>query len=603
LFGGVFATLLAAAFGCGSTGCGTVTPSAPPGPANSCPKNPCQAYAGGPYVQCVQGTCVAGVDPLNEGGTSFTSDIVLVISTASDAFYAPGRTFVVSFDVLREEPYPGRLPAVVSESGLYSVLPSVASNDVHWNLGATANDVSLPIQASFQPILLLNPDGTTSVDVTSLPLAPIVATVQEGNDPYGPGGRPSTSYVARDLPKGVYQRTVTPDAPFDQAFGPLIDQIQVVAGGFQGERVTGYEPVNSVLPTATITRERGTFDGWTAYLRDLNNQAVLSNVAPLSGQSTTVTFAVLRVNPPLPDGGLNDDAYQSAELVVAPPAGSVEPTYIGTITHDFLAPPRYPTLPPPVLVEGSILANGEPVAADLVFEATAITTVVNGVPQPDKSSFELTRWVVVGAGDGHYSVVLPPGQYRFDIRPHDAHALLVRDLEVPVQYDPLRVDVSLGTLTSAYGAVAVADGRSLENVVVEALPVQCAQPAVLAQEKSSQWCLPRPTRTTTAEDGGFVLELDPGQYTLRAEPTADSRLPWVSTGHLDVTTTTASDAGTVVLPAPLSLGMVLQDLAGNAVPSALVRAFRTSSQGDSVELGVAVTDATGRYELYVAPPP
>jgi hypothetical protein len=515
---------------------------------------------------------------------------------------------VASFDAIRLPDGGARdLPQTVTPNGYYYVAPSVASNEVHWNLaGVPGNDTSSPVHATFQPILLTNPDGT-SLDVSSLPVPPVVSTV-ESMGFGGPAGTPTTLYIASDLQPGTYIRTVTPDPPFDQAFGPAIETVQI-SSTHDDERVTRYDTtgtVNPVLPGATITRDRGSFDGWNAYLRDPTN-TVISNVAPLHGQTTSVTFTVLRIAPPSLDGGTqqDQDALDGAALVVTPPSGSIEPAYLGNIINEVLAAPQYPTLPAPVVVEGTILGPyGEPVAADLVFEARGITDVFNGQPQLDTQSFELTRWVSVDASAaGQYSVVLPPGEYRFDIRPRDtAHALLVRDLEVPVEDVPLRVDVSLGTPTSATGSVVVADGRPIAGAVIQAIPTQCTEPAALQQFKPSPWCLPRPAQTT-ATDGNFRLELDPGQYSLLAQPPDGSRLPWVpGAAPLQVATTTASDAGVLRAPAPIALFLELRDPGGSPIPNALVRAFRTSPQQAPVELGNAVTDATGRFEMYVAPP-
>ncbi|MCL2447998.1 MAG: hypothetical protein FWD17_03525 [Polyangiaceae bacterium] len=610
---GALGAILATAAMCSIAACGTITPAAPPAPANSCPENPCDGYDGGRHVHCVQGACIADADASTDDGASPTGDIVLLVTTAADApcapgQSAPGQTWAVTYDALRREPDAGVLPVLYRQTGGYRISSTVANNEVQWSLGASLDNqvVNLPIHATLQPLSLDDPDGS-SIDVRSLPIPPVQACPQPDLEPDGPGGSQSISYNAPYLQEGLYLRSMAPDPPFDQAFGPEIKRIEIPTAD-DYTPIKGYQTVNSssigigsALPAVAITRDRGTFDGWKAYLRDTTTGTAISNMAPLSGSSTQVTFAVYRVTP-LPDGGTNSDPYLSAELVVAPPDGSVEPTYIGTILNDFLAPrASYPTLPPPVLVHGAILASlGAPVPADLVFEASAITTIVNGSPQDDSTSFELTRWASVGP-DGSYSVYLPPGTYRFDIRPKDTHPLLVRDLHVPVQYDPLLVDESLGTMTKATVTVAVADGRPLDDAVVEALPVQCALPPDAGMPKNSTFCMPRPARPTTADGGVFFFELDPGQYTLRAEPPPGSRLPWMSTGPINVTSTTATDAGTVFIPVPLSLGMVLRDPAGNPVGSALVRAFRTSSQGGSVELGMAVTDDKGRYELYVAP--
>jgi hypothetical protein len=543
---------------------------------------------------------------------SATGDVVLTITTASDADFAPGRTFAMSFDALRRasaSPGTGTLPEVLSPNGYYNVAPSVASDEVHWNLAAMpGQNVSLPVSTTattFAPRTLANPDGTL-IDVTALALPPVLATVQQGENG-GPGGGPTTKYTAADLQPGTYLRTVTPAAPFRDAFGPAIASVPI-SNDYDYGLVSGYDTTGTVdpaLPTATITRERGSFDGWTAYLRDTTTGAVASNVAPLSGQSTTVTFAVRRIASPLPDGGaqLDEDALANAVLVVAPPAGSIEPAYLGNIINDVLATPRYPTLPAPVVVEGVVLGPyGEPVSAELVFEAIGITNVVAGQPQLDTQSFALTRFVSNDPASGQYSVTLPPGRYRFDVRPiSTSYALLERDLEVPVQFDPLEDDVALGTPTSTQGAVAAADGRTLPGTVVEAISAGCAPIESLDAAPPSAWCLPRPAQATTDADGGFDLELDPGSYILRAEPTPGTRLPWVTTGVIDVTSTTASDAGTIVVPVPLSLGLVIVAPDGNPVPGALVRAYRMTPAQGAVELGDALTDANGRYDLYVAP--
>jgi hypothetical protein len=307
--------------------------------------------------------------------------------------------------------------------------------------------------------------------------------------------------------------------------------------------------------------------------------------------------------------GPDPDALDDAVLVVAPPPTSIEPTYLGTIINDVLASPDYPTLPAPVTVQGTLLdRNGQPVAADLVFEAVAITDIVNGQPKLDTQSFELTRFVAVDPdAAGAYSVVLPPGEYRFDVRPRTMdHALAVLDLSVPVQLDPLRADVTLGWVQSVRQVVEIADGRPLASAIVEGLPIRCAQPASLHQTTSTLWCMPRPAQASTDASGIFQLGLDPGQYALRAEPPVDSRLPWINGPVVNVTSTSGGSGesgGFSGVPVPLSIGMQLLDSTGrNPLPNALVRAFRISTQGTAVELGQAVTDTTGRYEMYVAPP-
>jgi hypothetical protein len=65
----------------------------------------------------------------------------------------------------------------------------------------------------------------------------------------------------------------------------------------------------------------------------------------------------------------------------------------------------------------------------------------------------------------------------------------------------------------------------------------------------------------------------------------------------------------VVVPAPVYAGWTLHDAADNAIVNALVRVFQPPSAGSSstpaltqwVEIGRAITDSTGHYDMYLAP--
>jgi hypothetical protein len=171
----------------------------------------------------------------------------------------------------------------------------------------------------------------------------------------------------------------------------------------------------------------------------------------------------------------------------------------------------------------------------------------------------------------------------------------------------------LGEPQPTVGTVQIADGRPLPGANIVGVPLACAPVSRSAPDTS--FCLPRSIRTTSASDGTFVLALDPGTYRIHVEPPGDSRLPWVDTKTAlvvhDADSIGAPPAGTlpvgtVVVPAPLPLGLRLTDSLGlRGVPGALVRAYRISGTGSketAIELGDALTDDDGRYELYVAPP-
>jgi hypothetical protein len=124
--------------------------------------------------------------------------------------------------------------------------------------------------------------------------------------------------------------------------------------------------------------------------------------------------------------------------------------------------------------------------------------------------------------------------------------------------------------------------------------------------------LPRYAQALTQSDGTFSVALDPGTYRLRVSPAQGSRLPWVTE---TITVGPASKTlPPIAIPAPVQLSMTLQDSTGNPatntpgnpVSSALVRVFTqpSFSAGASppIELGQAITDAAGDFDVYLAPP-
>ena len=98
-------------------------------------------------------------------------------------------------------------------------------------------------------------------------------------------------------------------------------------------------------------------------------------------------------------------------------------------------------------------------------------------------------------------------------------------------------------------------------------------------------------------DGGFSLDLDPGGYLVRVEPAQGTRLPWMAK-RIVVPTSSPVD---FVIPAPAYRGMVLNDVAGNPVASAIVELFAMSDSGTATQVGRATTDTNGRFDVYIDP--
>jgi hypothetical protein len=626
------------------TACAPVTSAPAPAPLNSCPAHPCEAYVGadggtGPFgsPQCVSGACV--LEPpsaLPEGGASPTDDLVLLVTTSQTGFFFPGLTFALPWDVLRDQaaatstgttPGSASLPAAVQGSGVYLVTPSIART-VSDELGSPALDRSLPITATFEPLSISRPDGST-IGLGPLPVPTLSAASLVDRNTQGPFGAMGSS-AKMNVPPATYRETWTPLAPFDQFFGPVIRVVTPSPNDsfFQGV-VNFYDLTldpttsNLELPTYTISRQAGSFDGWTAYLRDVNTRQPVSNVVPLTGRiDPGVQFAVRRVPAGSDLGTPNPtaDALDGVQVVVAPPTGSSEATGLftpqgepATLATSSLV---YSTLPTPETVDGSVRAlQGDVGTVDLVFEALAITRA----GQLDAQDFEFTAWATAVpdgvTGMATFSVVLPPGEYRVDAHPRSgSSASAVVDLVVPVTSGGFDAPtIALGEPQPSVGIVQLADGRPLPGANVVGVPLACAPVPRSAPDTS--WCLPRSVQTTSAPDGTFVLGLEPGTYRIHVEPPVNSRLPWVDARAAVVVHGADSigappagtlPVGTVVVPAPLPLGLRLTDSLGlRGVPGALVRAYRISGTGPTetaIELGEALTDDDGRYELYVVPP-
>lgn len=608
----------------GALACDPPVAISPPAPANSCPAHPCEAYAQAVSPACREGRCV--VDPAHivlESGAPPTGDLVVLVTPSQDAVFGAGLTFPFLYDALVASasgadggpPASAALPALLQINASYEVSAQLAQTVVRWNLGNASFITTLPMHATFQATSIpLLPDG--SVGLGGVPIDPVtVATQATGTVPPGPGMTPGLA-LSIQLPPGNYRETWVVDPPFRQAFGPVSQPLTLLAPHLfdQGD-VEFYDTTTMAsppAPTVSFTRAHGSFDGWTAYVRDASG-AVVSNVVPLSGASTgPVRFTMRRIlsGPIMTSPGNDLDAFQDVLVVVAPPVGSTEPVGLfNPLGFALSTALPYLTLPPAVTVSGAIAALGGLTApVDLTFEAVAIN---NGQGALDPTSFEFTTWATVQpdpvSGVASYSVVLPPGEYRVDARARSlAIASGVVDLLVPAQTGPWGAPpITLGSPQPTSGFVRVADGRPVAGASIVGIPQAC--PPVARSAPSTPACLPRSLQTTSGADGSFVLPLDPGTYRVRVEPPPGSRLPWVDVASPLVVP--SADVGVlplapIVLPAPLAVGLRLVDPSANPVPNAWVRVFRLpgASQGAPIELGEATTDADGRYELYVAPP-
>jgi hypothetical protein len=276
-----------------------------------------------------------------------------------------------------------------------------------------------------------------------------------------------------------------------------------------------------------------------------------------------------------------------------------------------------------VTVTGTVTgSNGTPVAADLVFEGLAFTDIMG---QPNYTLFEFVGMASARpsgpSGAPTFSVQLPQGQYRVDVTPADSTSATTIFPSVDLQgggvAPALTENFPLGARPTVTGFARVADGRPLAGAAVLAIPTGCFAPnggadagATAGPPPLSPWCLPRPAQTTTQSNGLFSLALDPGVFSLSVRPSDGTRLPWVTQRDVSVPAPPSPPGKPIAVkvpavPAPFSAGLQLVDPNGNPMIHAIVRAFAMppgSSAGPAVELGEAITDETGNYEMYLALP-
>jgi hypothetical protein len=363
-------------------------------------------------------------------------------------------------------------------------------------------------------------------------------------------------------------------------------QLQCV-DGFDVTQETGQGPT---LPTFDITRTNG-LTGWSAYLRDSSGMTV-SNVASLTGSTAHVVFATHHVAP-------GADALNATALIIAPPVGAPYPTAVfAPIGNVLPAVETYPTLPAPSVINGKVFAeDGSPVAADLFFEALAITDT-NGNANTSNFEFVGEAHARPGGsfGSSAYSIELPQGNYRLSVRPLDP-SKQVTTLPFTISgapSDSAQGNVVVASLRAVAGAAMVADGRPLSVAEIDAQPVGCTSGA-------PTWCVPREATGTTAVDGTFALALDPGEYLLHARPANGTQLPWASRTLWVQPSDAPATVPTIVVPAPIAAGLQLVDPTGNPIGQAQVRFFSMSSGSAAVEVGRTITDLNGTFEMYLQP--
>jgi hypothetical protein len=619
---------------------------APP-PVNACPASPCDAYdaGGGERASCVSGACIAALPA--------APDLVVTVVLPETALSGPGRTVVMRLANLEaaastsvsctDGPLCVRLPSAFSMSGTYLVPASLVVTQLNSTLlGTPMAPVTLPVHATYETLWPLGATEATSTALAAgLPVPPVEAQASDSPGTSGPFGGPTLSAPTYLLSGANYFRVVAPDPPFDGDFPPDVNIVTQPPTDLPQIRL------DDVPPKFDLAGSLGV-DGWTTYLRAADTKTIVSPVKTLSGMSTPDGGVLLPTShhPLAPDGGPGS-ALDNTELVMAPPADAGLPTEVFSLP---LPQETYAALPPPVSPLIGVVqwaGGGKAIGADITFEATAIYAVqppVSGStddagtnaaaaaagyqPQPN---FEFVAKVraepVPSTSLSTYTMPsLPRGVYRVVVRPDDAlatmsngivHAVTTFDcvdttdgtqgqgdggldaggLDAGDAGGGLRI-FSVPFAQTLQGSATVADGRPLSGASVVATPLGCAAPVVFSCiiPADSDRCLPRAAQATTDSHGSYAINLDPGTYAIHIEPADGTRLPWI-------TKTVSIPAPSVdfVAPAPTLLHLQLADAVGPLVGGAVVRVYSVPVEGPAIEVGLAITDALGRFDMYLDP--
>ncbi|MBX3232435.1 MAG: carboxypeptidase regulatory-like domain-containing protein [Labilithrix sp.] len=589
-------------------------------PVNECP---CEGFAAGASQapRCRRGRCEI---PTTLNRPEFPFFIVVNVPTSSS--YAPGSTFVfysnesgqpAFLSRIAETPRPGarcirptclRLGDLTLGSGTYRVSAALSLR-AGYPLDERA---SIPVRAAYFPVGTpqfplppLSPSApplspaalaATSALVGGLPLAPTNAFPTL----VAPSGQAPFAQFSQPLAAGTYLRVLYPEPPFDELFPP---QTETKATLFGQEFVLDEETLDPPQSRSLdVEREEG-LDGWQVWLRDMPTRRRISTVRTLTGRSARVqvdTTGERRTDA----GGLGNDV----EAVLAPPASYLAvPRYVTVPFSGSFGTLSYPSIPPPVRVEGVVAEpNGDSqllgYPARVSFTSTAIT-VVSATP-----SRLLSYETEVSTDDsGRFATVLPPGEYRVVVEPAEGTgfakyrqpAIIDRDLTALTLQPPRR--------TRVLGRVLLTDGRPLAEAEILATP---------QSGTTSELPIPRPGRGTTGPEGRFEMLLDPGPYVITVIPKKGSGFPRVVVRPQ--IPTERAELPDIQVPAPSPLTFTLRDPRPGieaVVANAVVRVFAvpgvtrgTELEDETpdpapVEIGSAVSDANGQVEILLAPGP
>ena len=576
-------------------------------PKNQCDESACALYASydSRYAQaaCDDGACRV---------TATIDDLIYAVSLPRTSYFAPGATFLLSERAVRLGSVPCALavpcmplPLTLRAEGQYVPTNALIGGILKTDLGNGLQATSLPVSATYFPLVKLRDGRLVDAAALGIGAPPIVAdkvTFAKALAGPGPFDGESAGFVATLTP-GFYGRSLMPEAAFD-IFPPdtrgADRAVAVEQGGSLFERVTvdDVDLTPSIggdlsVPEFAISRDEGSLDGWSAYLREATTGRRISSRAELRGQQLPVRFFTHR----LP---ADKDALSHAELVVTPSNPELPTLVVFKQAGQPFDRVEYPAIPKPARVSGRILHDGSPVVADVVIRSARVY-----ISDPELEFSQSLTWSTTLSTDrdGLFATTLPRGEYALTLVPRSpvlamTETTMLVDLVNDVQAGKSFV---VGPGLSVRGLARVADGRALAGAEVELLPAAANRDINHAPPLVTQ----RAARATTSSEGTFELIADAGTYDLVVRPANGSGLPWVVRADVLISGTDHTREGIeIAVPAPIHFSMALRDPAGNPIPWAWVRVYAPADGAlVPIEIGRGLSDTNGVVELLGAGAP
>ncbi len=206
--------------------------------------------------------------------------------------------------------------------------------------------------------------------------------------------------------------------------------------------------------------------------------------------------------------------------------------------------------------------------------------------------------------DGTFSTWLVPGTYRVVIEPADeAFANTVQSYLVGADSRTQSGQVFVVPPRNAVaGRVLTVNGAPLGNARVQAVPFHAAysaHPCLAELNMRAVAASANPDDDTTAADGSYHLELDPGLYRVVVEPPAGAGFATTLAQTLCVQSNIS--AVDVVMDSPVEVHGVVRDPRGVAAPGArveaVVRVREVGAEGVSLRVARTVAGPGGAYSL------